>query len=124
MSNLDFTWVITAKQDDLPVRGNAIQSNDKEYDKKIEDEILHRLDCGEVWAWAAVQVECSIIIDGETFVGYDYLGACSYKNEDDFKVGGYYENMMNEAKKDLFEILCDAVKRGDKAKIGLDGYNV
>jgi hypothetical protein len=82
---------INATQDDLPVRGNCIATEDKEFDKKVEDEILERLDNGDVWAWADVEVQATLP-DGRT--GSAYLGGCCYEDEKDFKQGGYYEGMI------------------------------
>ena len=82
---------INATQDDLPVRGNCIATEDKEFDKTVEDEILERLDYGDVWAWADVEVQATLP-DGRT--GSAYLGGCCYEDEKDFKQGGYYEGMI------------------------------
>jgi hypothetical protein len=85
---------INATQDDLPVRGNCIATEDKEFDKTVEDEILERLDNGDVWAWADVEVQATLP-DGRT--GSAYLGGCCYEDEKDFKQGGYYEGMILNA---------------------------
>ncbi len=85
---------INATQDDLPVRGNCIATEDKEFDKTVEDEILERLDYGDVWAWADVEVQATLP-DGRT--GSAYLGGCCYEDEKDFKQGGYYEGMILNA---------------------------
>jgi hypothetical protein len=86
---------VIAKQDEIPVRGNALASGDDEEDRKYEDEILERLDNGDVWAWADVEVHVTLP-DGRT--GACRLGGCSYKDEADFKQdGGYYEDLVNEA---------------------------
>jgi hypothetical protein len=110
------TWTITAEQDDLPVRGNAICSGDEKYDQEVEDGINGRLLCGDVWAWASVKVECAVELNGEKFTGCSYLGACSYEDEEDFKTGGYYEQMKEDAKKDLIDSLWSSAKRGRQAK--------
>ena len=69
------------QEDDCPVRGNALASGDDAYDKKVEDEILERLDNGDVWAWAVVEVRAGY---GDLSAS-DYLGACSYESEKDFR---------------------------------------
>lgn len=81
---------IIADQDDLRVRGNATCSGDDRLDKKVEDEILERLDSGDVWAWASVEVKVTKAGRSES----DYLGGCSYKDENDFKRSGYYYDMV------------------------------
>lgn len=87
----DIEWRVIATQDDIPVRGNALQSGSAAIDEQCEGEINRRLDNGDVWAWASVEVR-----------GYwngieasDYLGCCSYEDEADFrKNSGYFEDMQ------------------------------
>lgn len=102
---MNVTYTIKVEQDDIPVRGNAIGSGNADFDKEVEDEILKRLDDGDVWAWATV----TVVATCEGFTGEAYLGGCSYKDEADFKQdGGYYEDMCKEAlselKKNITEI--------------------
>lgn len=93
---------IRVELDDCPVRGNALASDDATLDKQVEDEILARLDDGDVWAWACVEVNAS-------FRGVSrssYLGACSYVGEEDFKSDdGYYAEMVTEACEGLAELI-------------------
>ena len=67
---------IEVEQDDQPVRGNALDSGDPDYDKKVEGEIIERLDRGDVWAWASIRV-----------VAF---------------VPGYYPDMIDAARAELF----------------------
>ena len=86
---------VIAKQDEIPVRGNALASGNDEEDRKYEDEILERLDSGDVWAWANVEVEVTLP-DGRK--GSAYLGCCNYEDEQGFKQdGGYYRDMILDA---------------------------
>ena len=85
---------LIATQDDTPVRGNAMASGDDEEDRRYEDMILERLNNGDVWAWAQVEVQATLP-DGRT--GSAYLGGCCYEDEKDFKQGGYYEGMILNA---------------------------
>ena len=85
---------IIATQDDTRVRGNALASGDEEEDRRYEDMILERLNAGDVWAWAQVEVQASLP-DGRT--GSAYLGSCSYDDENNFKEGGYYEDLIDQA---------------------------
>jgi len=86
---------LIATQDDTPVRGNALASGDDEEDRKYENLILARLDNGDVWAWAQVEVQATLP-DGRT--GSAYLGGCCYEDEQDFKTDNpYYEDMVREA---------------------------
>lgn len=89
----DVTVELRAEEEHVPVRGNAMASDD-ELDKQVEDEILDRLARGERWAW------CCIIAEARwgDHVGYASLGCCSYADEADLKQpGGYYEGMVEEA---------------------------
>lgn len=95
---LEPTIEIILHEGDVPVRGNAIASDDEAYDKEVEDEILARLEY-DLWAWCCVEVRATIEIpeQGIKVSGSDYLGGCSYKNEADFRSGGYFEDMVEEA---------------------------
>jgi hypothetical protein len=112
---MDITYTLTVEQDDLPVRGNAFASGDDSEDKAVEDEILRRLDQGDDWAWAYVTVTATL--DGTPqFKGQDSLGGCNYKNEADFKQpGGYYDDMVKEARHNLIQNIRRAVQDGEIA---------
>lgn len=45
------------------------------------------------WLWCTVKVN----VDFNGLHGYAYLGQCAYENEEDFKKGGYFEQMQEEA---------------------------
>lgn len=99
-------------QDETPVRGNAIASDDDAADKAIEDEILERLARDDVWAWATVEMraECG------GFVGRDFLGCCSYRDEDEFKADAYFKDMQDRAFDDLLCTLKAAMSDGNRAR--------
>jgi len=108
----EVTYRLTVEQDDTPVRGNALASGDDAEDKQCEDEILARLDRGDVWAWALVKV----IAECGSFYGADYLGGCCYKDEKDFiACNDYYESMKSEALLNLKQSMKAAVQRGAEA---------
>ena len=88
----------------MPVRGNAMASGDDSFDTKVEDDILARLEAGDIWAWACVQVEVSWrpMSGGPAIKGHSpWLGGCSYADESDFLKGGYYVDLLEEALDDL-----------------------
>lgn len=88
---------ILVEQDDISVRGNAIHSGNPAFDKTVEDGIIERLDNGDTWAWAQVEVKAK-------YMGLEasyYLGCCSYKDEAEFKEDGYYTDMVNDVLADL-----------------------
>lgn len=90
------TITLLAEQDDLEVRGNAMASGDDRLDRQTEDEILERLEWGDVWAWAHVVVEAACDRCGKT--GCDSLGAVSAASERDFVLTSvYYSEMVANA---------------------------
>lgn len=100
---------IHVEEEHVPVRGNAVYSDNKELDKQVEDSILEKLEAGDAWAWCCVRVHVSFkgILSSN-----QYLGCCSYKDEDDFASGGYLDDMIkegvdeiNKTIKSLFEAL-------------------
>lgn len=84
---------LIAIADDLQVRGNALCSGNDKLDKQCEDEILRRLDSGDVWAWASAEVK----VTKGGLTESEYLGGCSYKDAQDFKRCGYYYDMVTTA---------------------------
>lgn len=120
----EVVFTITAEQDDIPIRGNAIVSGDEDFDEKVARDIEEQLGQGNVWAWASVRVSAS----WAGFTGSDSLGACSYEDEAAFRKGGYLPQMLEAAMEDLlqeiktagWEVICtgrdveDALKRGLK----------
>ena len=106
------TFTLKAEQEDTMVRGNAQDSGDAALDKQVEDEIIARLDNGDVWAWCYIVVTASCA----GFTGRDTLGGCCYRDEADFKQsGGYYKQMQEEARADLLRNIENAVVKGAKA---------
>lgn len=92
-----YTVRVSAEQDDAPVRGNAMASGDSALDRRVEDQILARLDDGDVWAWASVTVE----VRWMGLVAREYLGCCSYRDEAEFRADGYYSDMVRACLSDL-----------------------
>lgn len=96
ISQVEFS--ILAEQDDIEVRGNALASGNDQEDKEVEDDIISKLNRGNVWAWASVNVKASY----KGMEGNDYLGCCSYDSESDFINNScYYEDMKKAAYNDL-----------------------
>lgn len=101
-NKLTYKIDLTVEQDDTPVRGNALASGNDEDDRECENAILRRLNRGDEWAWCVVTVTASVEFEGETFKGRDTLGACSYRDEADFRQpGGYLDDMKASALDDL-----------------------
>lgn len=104
-------------QDETPVKGNVLASGDDAKDRRAEDDVLARLDAGEVWAWASVT--CRAVAHGSgkdcIYDGRDHLGGSSYKDLAEFIApGGYWEDMKNTAKDELLRVLADAVETAER----------
>ncbi len=82
------------EEEDMPVQGNFMATDEPEKDKEAEDEVLARLAQGDTWAW------CYVVITAcwGNWKGSASLGGCSYEGEKDFREsGGYYETLCDEA---------------------------
>lgn len=97
------TIEIEVEQETDRVRGNALASGDDDEDRACEDEIIRRLDGGNVWAWCGVKVTCEA--NGETAT--ELLGACSYASEADFRACGYFEDMVRACAQELLKRRMD-----------------
>lgn len=95
MSEIDFT-IECHPEDDSPV-GNVSASGDAGYDREIENQVMKDLESGNEWAW------CRAVVRGEWkgLAAEEHLGGCSYKSEEDFKSGGYYEDMCEEVRAEI-----------------------
>lgn len=85
------TFEIVITPETIEIEGNA-SAIDPKTDAEVCKLIQDRLEAGNEWAW------CSVEVKGE-YLGLtasDYLGACSYLSEDDFKTDGYYKDMQSE----------------------------
>lgn len=89
----DITIIVTALPEEIPVKGNAICSGDENFDQLVEHEILSRLEQDDVWAWATVAV--SVTWNGHEAT--EYLGCCSYDDEEAFRGCGYCTDMVDAA---------------------------
>jgi len=116
---MSITYSFRIAPDDMPVRGNAMASGDGAFDREVEDEIIARLNRGEVEAWCVVIVTATIKVDGQTFKGEAALGGCSYASEVEIKAEFFEADshgLKNEAVTHLEEVLVDAVRRGAAAQ--------
>jgi len=88
--NIDVTVTLKIEACDIPIRGNAIASGDDAYDKTIEDDLMYRLENGDIWAWFNATAIVEISVNGVKFQGLEFLGACSYKDLKQFLEDGDY----------------------------------
>lgn len=84
-------------------------------DPIVARDIKQKYDEGNDWAWCCVKV--TVTHKQADFVSIQYLGGCSYENEEDFKKDLYYEDMVNDALGDIqsameemFAFLCSKVQ--------------
>ena len=89
----EVTFTIETEPDDIPVRGNLIASDDPEYDRQCEDELIERLDRGDYEAWCRVKVTAR----WKDFEASDYLGGCSLDSEDTAEVVAEEHGMKTNA---------------------------
>lgn len=71
-------------------------TGDKELDARIVRDIKRRRNL-TVWAWCTVTVR--VAWRGHT--GKAHLGCCSYRSEKDFRQGGYFGDLADEALDEL-----------------------
>jgi hypothetical protein len=100
------------EEEDIPVVGNALASEDDAQNKACEAEILERLRNGDQWAW------CFVIVEARcgSFLGRAVLGGCSYKDEADFKADGCWADLKHEAIAELVGSMNATLDRAREAK--------
>ena len=106
------SYELMVEPDQTPVRGNSCVTGNDAIDTEVEDSIIARLDDGNIWAWAMVR--CTARYEGiDSLSGVDYLGCCSYTDEDEFKQpGGYWDEMKDTARDDLYYQMDDVANSG------------
>lgn len=99
------TITLECEPEDLVIEGNALDSGNPEWDREQEQWIRDQLSAGNEWAWCCAHVRARF----KGFAGDDYLGACSYHSEADFRAeGGYFADMQRNACRDLADQLIAA----------------
>lgn len=69
-------FTVSLEYEDLQVRGNCMCSNDLDYNKQCEDELIDRLNNGDIQAWCCLTVKA----EWEDFKESVYLGGCSFES--------------------------------------------
>lgn len=72
----EVTFTVELEPEDIEVRGNVMCSDDPEFDRQCEDEIIERLDRGDIEAWCYVRVTAS----WEGISEFAGLGCCSFES--------------------------------------------
>jgi hypothetical protein len=105
------TYTLHVHPEDMPVRGNVMASGDDELDKRVEDEIIDRLNRGDDWAWCTVEIRAEY----RGLIGAAFLGGCTYDSERDFvENSGYYEDLCHEARQNLLAEIDEAIQNAVK----------
>jgi hypothetical protein len=84
-------------EDEIEGPEGHFATGDDAQDREMVAEIVRKMNAGDIWAWFSAWVR--VTFDGLT--SDQYLGACSYSNEADFRAGGYFDDMVSEAIDDL-----------------------
>lgn len=109
--SLTVTYDVECEPMQEPVRGYFASGND-EQDRIDEEEILQRLDRGDTWAWCNVRVKATA--DSGDVAYSDWLGACTYESEADYRASsGYFDDQCHEARSRLLRVeqsQCQAIK--------------
>ncbi len=87
-----FTFEVLCHPEDMPYKGHC-SAIDPETDAATETWIRKELSNGNMWAWCMVEVRAT----KDDITGVDYLGACSYWSEKQFRRCGYYPDMQRAA---------------------------
>ena len=75
-------------------------------DKAQEQELIDNVESGEWLYFCAKVTACKEGVE----LASDYLGACVYEGETDFKASGYYEDMCNIAISEAKEVIKNLTK--------------
>lgn len=106
----DVEIIVTAIPEDIPVRGNVLDSGNDDQDRQAENEVIEKSRYS-IWAWCCVKVTVSY----KGLLSHDeYLGCCSYEDQADFiKNSGYYDDMVeagiSELQKQLTALAADTI---------------
>jgi hypothetical protein len=99
--NITYETAIECLPETISIEENA-SAIGEEIDAEIVSDIRAQLESGNDWAWCCVRVKVTAYdSEGEQITyGDDYLGACSYASEADFRACPYFEDMESTARKE------------------------
>lgn len=120
---MQVTYELDYRQDDLPVRGNAMVSGDDALDRETEDKILSDLERGNKYAWAFVELR-ALVKDsyGYSYQGIATLGACCYNSDTELRkelLTDDSHGLKAEALADLKMNLLNTAATGERAALAL-----
>lgn len=108
LSEREVEFVLECHPEDEDYHGNC-SAIDEKTDRRAERWIERQLDRGNEWAWCRVVVRAQ----WNGFEGWDSLGCCSYRSEQDFRNGGYFEDMRRAALANLNETIAATAQKID-----------
>jgi hypothetical protein len=111
MNKPEIRYTLECLPEEIPIRGNAMASGDDNFDRETENQIIADYESGNEWAWCCVKMTATC----GGFEGTDFLSGCNYANEEDFRAGGYFEDMQQEAYADLLNTLTTTASRAQEA---------
>ena len=94
MDMVSFT-IETEENDESVDRALSFETTGADHSAYIKR--VHKYQHNNIWLWCQVTVTAKY----KGLEGHAYLGGCAYDNEKDFKKGGYYEQMQEEAFEEL-----------------------
>jgi hypothetical protein len=93
----EVTVTLEREEEDSAYTDGHFQREDGSNNDELCAWIRDELRSGNYWAWCVAHV--TVMYDD--LKAEEWLGGCSYESEADFKKGGYYESMIDEALRSL-----------------------
>ena len=114
-AEVTFTVEIEADENasEKEIRG-SFATDEPDLDREQADEILERLNNGEVEAWCGVVVKATWEFDGETYEGVDSIWHCTLSDDYTAETVAEHHCMRDEALDALNAELERACKRGSR----------
>jgi hypothetical protein len=113
----EVTFEVTIEADEncseREIRG-SFATDEPDLDRQTADEIIRRLNNGEVEAWCGVVVKAAWEFDGQRYEGVDSLWHCSLDDSYTAEVVAEHHDMREQALDDLNRALEQECKRGSR----------
>ena len=103
LTRTDVGIKIECLDEDTPIEGNYVATDDPEDDRACERAVIEEL-AHNPWAWCMVKVT----VGWSSFEAHDYLGCCNYDSEEDFRACTYFDDMVEGALDNLNQKVADA----------------
>ncbi len=105
-------YSVEIEAEDLPVRGNYMASGDDAFDQQCEDEVIAKLDRGDIEAWCYVKVTAELA----GFRGTAGIGGCTLGEGYTAEQCAVEHGLYAEALADLRATLKHAAEAGSQAQ--------